>query len=151
MLLCVPLTAQSKKSVVVSVVPIFQSNLKQLNFEYVDLSVYDFSSVPHWTDDEVLKAGDNPPWKVYASQIKTVWILPDFKNVELTSLANWFSGCTNLSYIKCLATTMTATDCTTGWVEGVAANGTFVKAASADWSVKTGNDGIPAGWTVQDA
>ena len=100
MLLCVPLTAQSKKSVVVSVVPIFQSNLKQLNFEYVDLSVYDFSSVPHWTDDEVLKAGDNPPWKVYASQIKTVWILPDFKNVELTSLANWFSGCTNLESIS---------------------------------------------------
>lgn len=65
--------------------------------------------------------------------------------------ANMFSGCTNLQYIKCLATNLSATDCTTGWVEGVGATGTFVKAASADWSVKTGNDGIPAGWTVQDA
>lgn len=68
-----------------------------------------------------------------------------------TGYANMFSGCTNLRYIKCLATNLSATDCTAGWVDGVAASGTFVKAASADWSVKTGNDGIPAGWTVQDA
>ena len=78
-----------------------------------------------------------------------VTLLP--ATLDTSCYKSMFSGCTNLSYIKCLATTMTATDCTTGWVEGVASNGTFVKAASADWSVKTGNDGIPAGWTVQDA
>lgn len=71
--------------------------------------------------------------------------------LDTSCYKSMFSGCTNLSYIKCLATTMTATDCTTDWVNGVAVNGTFVKAASADWSSKTGNDGIPAGWTVQDA
>lgn len=78
-----------------------------------------------------------------------VTLLPT--TLDTSCYKSMFSGCTNLSYIKCLATTMTATDCTLGWVEGVPANGTFVKAASADWSSKTGNDGIPAGWTVQDA
>ena len=62
-----------------------------------------------------------------------------------------FSGCTNLSYIKCLATDMSAADCTLDWVAGVPSGGTFVKAASADWTSLTGNNGIPAGWTVQDA
>ena len=62
-----------------------------------------------------------------------------------------FSGCTNLNYIKCLATDISATDCTSNWVNGVAGTGTFVKPASTDWSSKTGNDGIPSGWTVQGA
>lgn len=60
-----------------------------------------------------------------------------------------FSGCTSLNYIKCLATNISARNCTSNWVNGVAATGTFIKATSTDWSVKTGNDGIPAGWTVQ--
>ena len=60
-----------------------------------------------------------------------------------------FEGCSKLNYIKCLATDISAEDCTDGWVEGVAASGTFVKAAGADWSGKTGYDGIPSGWDVQ--
>ena len=61
-----------------------------------------------------------------------------------------FSGCTNLNYIKCLATNISATSCTNLWVLNVAASGTFVKAASmSDWT--TGTNGIPEGWTVQDA
>lgn len=59
-----------------------------------------------------------------------------------------FSGCTSLNYIKCLATDMSATNCTYGWVYNVAASGTFVKDSSANWSSKTGNAGIPSGWTV---
>ena len=62
-----------------------------------------------------------------------------------------FNGCTSLNYIKCLATDISANGCTTNWVSGVAASGTFVKAASADWSSKTGNNGIPTGWTRVDA
>ena len=62
-----------------------------------------------------------------------------------------FYGCSSLSAITCLATDMSATRCTAQWVNGVAASGTFTKAASADWSVKTGNHGIPSGWTVVDA
>lgn len=59
-----------------------------------------------------------------------------------------FFGCSSLNYIKCLATDISANSCTYSWVTGVASAGTFVKDASADWSVKTGNNGIPSGWTV---
>lgn len=63
-----------------------------------------------------------------------------------------FQGCTNLNYIKCLATDISADYCTYDWVNGVSSTGTFTKAASmSDWSSKTGNDGIPQYWTVQDA
>ena len=64
--------------------------------------------------------------------------------------SNMFRGCTSLSSIKCLATNISASNCTTDWVSGVAASGTFTKAASmSSWT--TGNNGIPSNWTVQDA
>ena len=60
-----------------------------------------------------------------------------------------FSGCSSLNYIKCLATDISATDCTGNWVSGVASTGTFVKNASmTSWT--EGTSGIPNGWTVQD-
>ena len=60
-----------------------------------------------------------------------------------------FRGCTSLNYINCLATNISASNCTTFWTEGVAATGTFVKASSmSSWS--TGTSGIPSGWTVQN-
>ena len=57
-----------------------------------------------------------------------------------------FTGCSNLNYIKCLATTKSASKCLEGWVNNVAATGTFVKDANTSWS--TGNNGIPTGWVV---
>ena len=61
-----------------------------------------------------------------------------------------FYGCTSLSSIKCLATDISASSCTSNWVKNVAANGTFTKAASMnDWT--EGANGIPSGWSVQDA
>lgn len=60
---------------------------------------------------------------------------------------NMFEGCSNLNYIKCLATDISASNCTANWASGVAATGTFVKASSmSDWT--TGNSGIPENWTV---
>lgn len=61
-----------------------------------------------------------------------------------------FEDCTSLNYIKCLATDISATNCLNNWVNGVAASGTFVKAASMS-SWPTGASGIPSGWTVQNA
>lgn len=62
---------------------------------------------------------------------------------------NMFSRCTSLSSITCLATNISASSCTSDWVQNVAASGTFTKAASmSSWT--TGNNGIPNGWTVQD-
>ena len=61
-----------------------------------------------------------------------------------------FYECSSLNYIKCLATDISASECTEDWVEGVASTGTFVKAASmTSWT--TGTGGIPSNWTVQDA
>ena len=61
-----------------------------------------------------------------------------------------FRGCSSLNSITCLATDITAVDCTHNWVNGVAASGTFTKASSmSSWT--TGVNGIPSGWTVTDA
>ncbi len=63
---------------------------------------------------------------------------------------NMFNGCTSLNYIKCLATDISASDCTDGWLDGVSSSGTFVKAASMNnWP--SGASGIPSGWTVTNA
>ena len=65
-----------------------------------------------------------------------------------------FKGCTNLNYIKCLAGETVIglrVTCTGGWVNGVAASGTFIKYKNASMTWGTGADGIPSGWTVEDA
>lgn len=61
-----------------------------------------------------------------------------------------FQNCTNLNYIKMLATDISASSCLDYWVERVSATGTFVKNAAMT-TLPTGIDGIPAGWTTQDA
>ena len=66
------------------------------------------------------------------------------------SYSNMFRRCTSLSYIKCLATNISASSCTAAWVDGVSSAGTFVKNQDMIlWT--TGGNGIPSGWTVQDA
>ena len=61
-----------------------------------------------------------------------------------------FKSCPKVNYVKCLATNITAGSCTANWLNGVASNGTFVKAASmSSWT--RGVDGIPNNWTIQDA
>ena len=61
-----------------------------------------------------------------------------------------FEYCTSLNYIKCLATDISATGCTNGWVDEVSNTGTFVKHPDmSDWS--EGIRGIPSGWNVVDA
>ena len=61
-----------------------------------------------------------------------------------------FTGCSSLEYIKCLATDVSQLYCTYNWVKNVSASGTFVKDATmSSWT--TGIDGIPTGWTVEDA
>ena len=71
--------------------------------------------------------------------------------LEAYCYCQMFDGCTNLNYIKCLATSgLNTTSATTNWVANVAASGTFVKDLSmSGWTI--GVDGIPNGWTVQDA
>lgn len=63
-----------------------------------------------------------------------------------------FFQCSSLSSVTCLATTISDIDKSDNlyrWLSGVAANGTFTKAAGVtSWG--TGENGIPSGWTVKD-
>jgi hypothetical protein len=61
-----------------------------------------------------------------------------------------FYGCNKLNYIKMLATDISARYCLTKWVNGVATTGTFIKASSMT-SLPSGVNGIPSGWTVENA
>jgi hypothetical protein len=64
--------------------------------------------------------------------------------------AGMFSECTNLNHITCLATDISAANCTYFWVNGVASTGTFIKHPNMN-SWTTGRDSIPSNWTVVDA
>ena len=72
------------------------------------------------------------------------------KTLTLVCYSAMFYGCTNLHYVKCLATDISATFSTSGWLSGVSETGTFVKASGMnDWT--TGDNGIPSGWTIENA
>lgn len=76
-------------------------------------------------------------------------ILPS-KTLVKGCYANMFDGCDNVNRIKCLATDISAEDCTSGWLNGVSSTGTFIKDPNMnDWT--TGVSGIPSGWTIQNA
>jgi hypothetical protein len=77
---------------------------------------------------------------------------PDLPAATLVSECynEMFAYCTKLSSIKCLATDISAYNCTKNWLQTVKSSGTFIKAPSmTSWS--TGVNGIPSGWTVNDA
>lgn len=59
-----------------------------------------------------------------------------------------FQDCSNLKYIKCLATSISASNCTTNWVSNVASAGSFIKEQNISWTA--GTDGIPSGWSVSE-
>lgn len=59
-----------------------------------------------------------------------------------------FKNCSNLNSVTCLATSISALNCTYEWLSGVAQTGTFYKSTVPNWS--TGASGIPTGWTTQD-
>lgn len=83
------------------------------------------------------------------SECTSLTIAPEISATNLSGYKPFwymFQGCSNLNYIKCLITNPSQTHMEK-WVDGVAATGTFVKDASADWN--TGINGIPSGWTVK--
>ena len=60
-----------------------------------------------------------------------------------------FKNCRLVARIVAMFTTTPSTIYTRFWVQGVAAEGVFVKNAAATWNV-TGDNGIPSGWTVEE-
>lgn len=77
---------------------------------------------------------------------------PELPATTLASKCYWvmFLNCSSLRYIKAMFTTTPSASYTENWVNGVAANGTFVKNSAAQWNV-SGANGIPNGWTVETA
>ena len=61
-----------------------------------------------------------------------------------------FYGASKLNSVVCLATDHSVEDCTTNWLWGVAATGTFVRPAGVTWATDSPS-GIPTGWTDQDS
>ena len=61
-----------------------------------------------------------------------------------------FNGCTSLNEVTCLAENISASGCTSYWLDNVSASGTFTKSANmSGWP--SGGSGIPSGWTVVNA
>ncbi|MBR1415666.1 MAG: leucine-rich repeat protein [Prevotella sp.] len=74
--------------------------------------------------------------------------------IPMQAYSNMFNGCSSLKYVKCLATDISADDCTGGWLTGVAPEGVFIKAEGMnDWTVGPQGkwnevNGIPTGWGI---
>ena len=88
----------------------------------------------------------------YSGMFNGCKALTQAPELSATTLANscyggMFNGCTNLNYIKAMFTTTPSDYYTRNWVQGVAAEGTFVKNLDADWDVN-GDHGIPLGWNI---
>lgn len=85
------------------------------------------------------------------TSLETAPVLPA-TTVSSYAYNQMFRYCSKLRYIKAMFLTDPAesTSAFQNWVQGVAASGTFVKNAAAEWDV-TGNGGIPSGWTVETA
>jgi hypothetical protein len=94
-------------------------------------------------------------WSCYRNMFAGCTSLTTAPELPATRLVNncyyfMFARCTSLNYVKCLATDISATDCTKSWVALAPGTGTFVKAPGMnDWT--SGWDGIPSGWTVVDS
>ena len=96
----------------------------------------------------------------YANMFSGCWNLTTAPDLPATTLTrncyfDMFSDCTKLNYVKCLATDISADNCTGAWLDGVSGSGTFIinkgldKDYPAPWT--RGIDGIPDGWTVEKA
>lgn len=86
--------------------------------------------------------------------LTTTPVLPA-RTVNDYSYEEMFYGCSSLNYVKAMFTntpgdTWATRYRTRNWLYGVSATGTFVKNASATWSL-SGPSGIPNGWTVETA
>ena len=82
------------------------------------------------------------------SNLTTAPELPALTLVD-NCYSEMFGGCSKLNYITCLATDISASNCTNYWLNGVSSTGTFVKASSME-SWTRGASGIPSGWTVEN-
>ena len=83
---------------------------------------------------------------------KALTTAPELKATTLVNSCYWqmFRNCKNLNSVTCLATDISAADCTYYWLYSVSATGTFTKASSMTSWTADSHSGIPSGWTPQD-
>lgn len=75
------------------------------------------------------------------------FILPA-TTLAIRSYEYMFYGCTSLNTMRTLMTNISASNCLTGWLDGVAATGDFY--CPSTLTIPTGPNGIPAGWIRHD-
>ena len=80
----------------------------------------------------------------YCSSLTTAPELPA-TTLEKYCYYNMFRYCSSLNSITVYADDISATNCTSNWLSGVAAKGTFHNLGTAIYP--TGPSGIPSGWT----
>lgn len=86
------------------------------------------------------------------SHCRNLITAPEIRTTSLPSFGftHMFYDCKKLNYIKCLATNISAEDCTLDWVSGVSSTGIFVKADEmTGWTYNSVN-GIPNGWEIMN-
>ena len=87
----------------------------------------------------------------YCGSLETAPELPAKTLVE-SCYSQMFVYCGSLKSVTCLATDISANICTLGWLDCVAGEGTFTKAATMEegqsWS--EGVSGIPSGWRIKN-
>ena len=81
---------------------------------------------------------------IRCSSLTTAPALPA-TTLAIYCYSSMFNGCTKLNSITVYAQDISATDCTTNWLLGVASTGTFNNMGFAPFS--KGASGIPSGWT----
>ena len=116
---------------------------------------YMFKGCSSMTTSNITINATNTVTACYEEMFNGCTSLRNAPALPATVIASWayyqmFNGCSNINSMTCLATEGFDTyNAVTNWTNGVAANGTFTKAANATWP--TGASGIPQGWTVVDA
>lgn len=90
-------------------------------------------------------------YKYMFSRCTSITTAPELRATTRASESyyNMFEGCSNLNRVTCLLTDVTASTTISNWLNGVAATGTFTKAAGITWKTSS-TSGIPSGWTVVD-
>ena len=88
----------------------------------------------------------------YNCMFKGCTALTESPDLNATGISTYgyggmFDGCTSLSAVTCLATNISASNCTNDWLNNVSPTGVFYKAESmTGWT--RDESGIPSGWTV---
>ena len=124
------------------------TSLAESCYERMFSSCHSLESIPEILPATTLKEKCYASMFSYCYNITTAPILPATTLVDGCYLS-LFTECSKLSYVKCLATDISAYYCNSYWLDHVASTGVFVKAPEMqEWVADGSSDGIPKGWVI---